>query len=246
LIDSDDPDKALAAEILVERYNLLKKGFYKTTRDNAEAKKFADAITQVFAPYKEALARTGITEPQYIHELIQWDSVVTKNPVDGIKKLMQKFNVSPDQLGVDNWNDDFTNASDYDINEVTALKKELNELKSQVANAPVVTQIRQFEEATDSEGKLLHPHFNQVKPIMGSLIQSNPNLSLDAAYNKAVKTLDLEESDSPETTVDVNKLREKVAKARKAQRSVKSTNGKLDPAQMSLAEELTARFNGLK
>lgn len=242
LIDSDDEDVAAAAGVLIERYNLLKKGFYKTTRESAEAKKLVD----VLAPVKEALQRNNIPEAQYVQNLMTWDKAITENPAKGIKQLIAQYGVKAEDLGFDSWNEDFTNDSQYDNVEISSLKQELQNLKAQLANAPVETQIKQFEQATDAEGKLAHPHFKEVRSIMGGILQSNPTFTLKQAYDKAVKTLDLEEIQEPEDAINLDKIREKVAKARKAGRSVKPATGKVDLSQMSLVEELAARFNGLK
>ncbi len=248
LIDSDDPDKALAAGILVERYNSFKKGFNKKTQEYAAVIKDHEPIVEVFKPYEDTLKKNNITKSQYISNMMKWDNLLHKDPVVGVKEIMRAFNLKPEQLGASeiNWNDDLTDTSSNGNNKVTELETQVRNLQNQLAALPIETQIRQFAEATDSEGKLKHPHFKEVQTVIGGILSSNPSLTLDQAYKKAVKTLDVKESEkAPDDAINLDKIREKVAKAKKANKGVKTSNGGIDFSQMSLADELKARFQGI-
>ena len=246
LIDSDDEDKAVAAQVLIERYNLLKKGFFKKTREYSEATKEIQPINEIFKPYETTLKQNNITKSQYIENMMKWDNLLHKDPVTGVKEIMKAFNLKPEQIAPqDIWG--LTEEDNSGNNEVSALKEQVRNLQNQLQALPIETQIRQFAEATDSEGKLKHPHFKEVQTVMGGLLSSNPNLTLEQAYKKAVKTLDIEaSSEAADHAINLDKIREKVAKAKKASKGVKTSNGGLDFSQMSLADELKARFQGIK
>ncbi len=247
LLDSDDEDKALAAQVFIERYNLIKKGFYKKTREYSESLKEVQPINEVFKPYEETLKKTGISKAQYIQNMMQWDNVLHKDPVNGVKQIMAAFNLKPEQFLSQEVNWDLTEEPSYGTNKVAELEAQVKFLQNQLAALPIETQIRQFAEATDSEGKLKHPHFKEVQSTMGGIMTSNPKLTLEQAYAKAVKTLDLEASqETSDQAVSLDKIREKVAKAKKAAKGVRTSNGGLDFSQMTLADELKARFSGIK
>lgn len=247
LLDSEDEDKALAAQVFIERYNLIKKGFYKKTREYSESLKEVQPINEVFKPYEETMKKTGVTKAQYIQNMMQWDNVLHKDPVSGVKQIMAAFNLKPEQFLSQDVNWDLTEEPSYGNNKVAELEAQVKFLQNQLAALPIETQIRQFAEATDSEGKLKHPYFKEVQSTMGGIMASNPKLTLEQAYAKAVKTLDLEASqDTPDQAVSLDRIREKVAKAKKAAKGVRTSNGGLDFSQMSLADELKARFSGIK
>lgn len=254
LLDSGDENQKAAAEIFIERYNLLKKGFYNKTREYSDKKKEFAAVDEIFKPIDGKMKELNLSKPAYIQDLVNWDKLINTNPVEGIKKLIDRAGLKPEQIfpksaNLDNidWDEDFTEDEKSANNQVTELQKTVQKLENQLANLPIETQIRQFQEAKDSEGKLLHPHFKTASPIMGGLMQSNPKLTMEQAYKKALTTLDVEDdvADTPENTLKAtNELREKVAKARRAAKGSKPSNGKPDTANMSLAEELGARIRG--
>lgn len=248
LLDSDDPDKRMAAEIMLERYNSFKKTFFEKTQQYAKETKEYKEINSVFEPVQQLMQTNGVNKADYIKNMMQWESMLARDPVNGVKAVMAKFGVKPEQI-VPRKKDDF-DFEDDDLTEDTnnvnnnyVSKQELEELRTAIANQPLLAQVAQFANATDSSGKLLHPRFEEVKPIMGQIIQTKKAATLEEAYRKAVKIFDDEQPSDNEPAVNIDKIRQKVKQARKAQKGVKTGSGKPDLSRMSIKEELMARMN---
>jgi hypothetical protein len=243
LLDSDNEELKTAAEIFIERHNSMKKTFFKKTEELANVKKELKPIVDVFAPFEQHMKNNGVDKATYIKNMVTWEMSLQQDPVNTVKRIMDKFGVKPEQIAP---RDEFDLTDGVDDDTVSKLKQELQLLKTQIANQPVLAQVRQFEEATDAQGKLLHPHFAEVKPIMGQLIQQGKAATLEDAYKKAIKTLDLSEAtvtDEPENAVDLDKIRQKLVKAKKASKGVTTKGSKSDFTSMSIKDELRARFN---
>ena len=247
LLESDNEELRVGAEIFLERYNNLKKGFYDKSQKFAEATKELKDINSVFEPFKQVMAQGGVSKAQYLQNMIQWEQALHQDPVNTVKKIMAQFNVDAKKLGFtqdyDEYNDDFTDDEDNVIlKKLEALEARNKKLESQIANQPVLTQIENFKNATTAEGKLQHPLFDEVAPLMGSIIQSGKATTLEQAYSMAIKLTD---NNAPEQTpsVDLDRIRQKVAKARKAGKGVKTSGARKDFSQMTLKEELQARLN---
>jgi hypothetical protein len=247
LLASDDPEKRMAAEILIERYNLLKKGFYNKTMEYSQKTREVKELDNVFKPYEQQMIQAGTSKTQYIQNMIQWEQMLHKDPVNGVLKVMEVFGVRPEQITPrDEFTfeeKDFTMNENYANNEMTQVKTELQNLKAYIANQPIQAQIQAFETATTPEGKLMHPRFKEVAPLMGTLIQQSGNtLPLDKAYQKAIRVLDDQDETPSSPAVDIEKLRQKVAQAKKASKSVTTKGGRPDFSKMTLQQELAARL----
>ena len=241
MLDSDDPDIQLGAELFLERYNQLKKGFYAKAQKFAEDTKKIKEVEAVFKPFKQTMEANGVSEAQYMSNMVVWEQSLTTDPVNTVKKIMQKFGVKPEQIGASDNLFDYEDDDDIITKRLDSLENENKSLKTQVANQPLQAQLESFKTATDPSGELKHPHFEEVAPVMGSLIQSGKAANLEKAYALAIRVMD-ESSEPSEPAVDVNKLREKVAKSKRAARGLKSTGGKLDYSKMSVRDELAARL----
>lgn len=253
LIESDDPKMKEAADVLLKRANDLKKGFFQKAEEFSKEMK---PIKEVFAPYEQFMKQTGLTKEQYITNMIAYEQGLAKQPVPTFRDIAQKFKIDPRQVWPElfqsnnddydlDFDEDLTQKPKNDTNEVDLLKNELSTLRNQIANQPMLEQIRQFEEATDAEGKRLHPHFAEVKQLMGQLILQGKAEDLNTAYSMATRAIGLEEDKKTqnEPSSDLDEIRRKVSKAKKASKSVNTTGTKVDTSQMSIEDELRAKFN---
>ncbi len=251
-LDSDDEKTRVAAEIFLERHNSMKKTFFKKTEELADVKKQIKPIADLFAPFEATMTANGIDKVSYMKNMMTYEMNLHNNPVATIKEIMGKVGITMEQLtGRKNdsfeFDDDLTDTSEnVKLNQrLDNLERDNTNLRTQVANQPVQAQLRQFEVATDAAGKLLHPHYAEVKPIMGQLIQQSGNtLTLDKAYHKAIKVLDVNvevETDDTSSAVDLDKIRQKVKRSKKASKGVSTKGGKTDFTSMSIKDELKAR-----
>lgn len=254
MLASDDPEIQLAAAVFSERYNNMKKGLYKNFQQNALKIKEQTHIENLFKPYEHNLKQHNITRADYITKLIDIDKRFTANPAELIKEMVSKYKLTPQQLGikVDSFDlDDEEDLTDKKNNgnneEIAQLKNEVRRLQNQVEINPIKVQVEQFASEKTPEGKLKHPHFKQVQKLMGTLISQDSNLTLDKAYVKAVKIEELDtssSSDLPETKPsNIDAIKQRIANAKKASKTVKSTGNRRDTSNMTLAEELASNWS---
>lgn len=241
LLDSEDEDMQLGASVLIERYENMKKAFYAKTKDIAEERKSIQGMNEVFKPVEGLLKQQGFTNVDFSRALINEYIQLNQNPAEKIKTWVKQYNLKPSQLGFDDY-DDF-DYNDIDEAEVREVKKENPQFTAEQIRNEI--KISQFEEATDHEGKLMHPYFSQVRATMGLLISKDPSLTLKQAYDKALKIDGFEADKEPELDefkTDFNAIRERAKKAQKASKSIKTNSGKLDFSKMTIGEELAARL----
>ena len=100
----------------------------------------------------------------------------------------------------------------------------------------VSSQLDDFRTATNEDGSLKHPHYDEVSTTMGGLMQADPDLSLEDAYPIAVRAK-LPEAMEAEARKKARK--ELIAEARKAKR--RQTSGRSGPGVPQPSEEETPK-----
>ena len=247
-LDSEDPQVVKATEVMLKRYNDLKRGFYAKSKEVAEKTKEMD---KAFAPADQILKQRGLTRESYINNILQLEQMMATNPQQGIQLLAQRYGVNlnnavqsnnntQDQYGLDEYQP-LDSEKDQEINN---LKAELKNLQAHVTNLPVQTRIEQFATATDAQGHLMHPKFNEVRHLMGALMQSTPDLTMEEAYQRAIRAADGSGSEATTQSVpdlDIKAMKQKIKKSTKAERTVQSRPVTPDYSQMSIKDEMMAR-----
>lgn len=238
-----------AQKILLERDKAFQQGYQEKAQGIA-------AITEAIEPWKDHLARLGVTPEQAIRELFAARSHLDSDPLNGILQIAQAYGVT-DQLKSRFAPE--TDDNDFIDPEVKALKQEISALKSQIeqtqsgfnqqAYSQAQQQIDSFKSATDESGELKHPYFDQVRTRMQPLVQDGK--SLEEAYAEVVWTVpefreaQLKAAKQKETEASDLKKAERVKKAKRAARGVR-TNGKADPKEgedaLSLHDTLAEAF----
>ena len=240
--DSLPPD---TKEFVLERDAHFQTGY----QEKAQA---ITAITDAIEPFKESLIRRGMTPEQAIGLLFNAQDKLDNNPLEGILQIAQSYGLA-DQMR--EYFAPKTDDEDFTDPGIKALQQDIKGLKSQIEQTnqgirqqgtnAVQGQIDTFKSATDTDGNLKHPHFEQVKTLMGSYVQGGD--TLDAAYEKAVWTIpEFRESQGKKVVEKTDEEKaQKVKQAKRAARGVK-TNGKSSPNEgteaASLHDDLTEAF----
>ena len=154
-----------------------------------ELKQFRDA----FEPFKH-LVPPGVSEAQVIQQLLNAQSVLQNNPVEGLKWLARSYGVDEKQLSATDKT--VPDADEYIDPEVRKLKEEVTQLKNHAGNQlltaennrkqAIFAEISQFKDAVDENDNVEHPHFSAVQGVMAGLLQSGRVTDMDAAYKQAV------------------------------------------------------------
>lgn len=234
-----------AQELLLTRDAQFQKGYQEKAQS-------ISAISEALEPWKDALVQRGVTADQAIRALFAAQHQLDANPLQGILQIAQSYGIQ-DQL--QNSFAPKTDEQDFTDPEIKALKTQIGQLQGQLNQTnqgiqnqnvgAVQQQIDSFSQATDESGNLVHPHFEQVKPLMAQFVQSGD--TMDQAYEKAVWTVpDFRTAQaSQKQEKSAEQKAQKVKQAKKAARGVKA-NGKADPSEgaesLSLTEMLSDAY----
>ena len=248
----NNPETKEAAEVLISRYENLRKDYHRKAGERAEFAKQVSSWDEIFDDRaKEALKARGIEAPEYVKRLLSVEQSLITNPAPTIKKLMEAYKVDPKQFVIDESNDEVV---DYDKT-ITELKKEVAQLKQgNVQNetniaarqdAEIAKQIRDFKFAIDESGEPKHPLFEEAYDEMSSLIVKGKAKTLEEAYEMSptVKLAKMQEEAERKKEIDLQEEKRKVAKAKKAAKGITNSRVvKQAPIKMSLEDRLREKF----
>jgi len=237
----ENPETKEAAKVLINRYDNLKKGFYKKADELAHTKKNLSEFDEIFDPYKDVLKQRGHTPASYVNRLLDVDRQLSVNPESVIKNLMEAYKVTPDKLGFSNDADDY-----YDNDEITQLKKEIQELKAQGARKAedegrsqqetYANMIRDFKFTVNEQGEPKYPLYEEVKEEMAILLQKGKASTLEEAYNLSptVKEKTFEQQQEMKKQLELEEARKSARRAKKASKGVKPSAGSSSAANDSV------------
>lgn len=247
----NNPETKEAAEVLISRYENLRKDYHRKAGERAEFAKQVSSWDEIFDDRaKEALKARGIEAPEYVRRLLSVEQSLITNPAPTIKKLMEAYRVDPKQFVSDESNDEVV---DYDKT-ITELKKEVAQLKQgNVQNktdiaarqdAEIAKQIRDFKFAIDESGEPKHPLFEEAYDEMSSLIVKGKAKTLEEAYEMSptVQLAKMQAEAERQKEVDLQEEKRKVAKAKKAAKGIANTRV-VKPAPEKLSFEEMFRRN---
>ena len=242
----NNPETKEAAEVLISRYENLRKDYHRKAGERAEYAKQVSSWDEIFDDRaKEALKARGIEAPEYVKRLLSVEQSLITNPAPTIKKLMEAYKVDPKQFVSDESNDEVV---DYDKT-ITELKKEVAQLKQgNVQNetdiaarqdAEIAKQIQDFKFAIDESGEPKHPLFEEAYDEMSSLIVKGKAKTLEEAYEMSptVQLAKMQAEAERQKEVDLQEEKRKVAKAKKAAKGITNTRVVTPaPEELSLEE----------
>lgn len=197
-------------------------------------------LYEAFGRYRDVLRMRGIDEATAIRAWSAVQATLDSDPVAGLRMLINQFSPKVQSALVAEFGQKGTaDNMDYDDPEVRQLKSELQSLRQQneqnnsryhqLRQQEALDQVRQFKEATDEKGALLHPHFDAVNDEMRALLQTGVVHDLQTAYDKAVWSLpayreEFASKERREAEQLAAKRREEAAQ--RAKKAGKSVNGK--------------------
>ncbi len=220
-------------------------------------------LKEAFGQYRDVLKLRGIDEATAIRTWTAAQSMLDADPVNGLKMLIQQFPVTvKDQLLQQFGQADAQTFDTDDTDpEIADLRRQLREseqrsqqYQSQMrtdAQQEAMTKVKNFREATDEGGALLHPHFEKVSGYMQALISSGQAKDLEAAYDEAVWTLPeyrQEFADKEAKAAEKAEAKKREEAAKKAKKTATTVTGKSStpppPAQpKTLRDELAEAWN---
>lgn len=267
-------------DVVLHRQEKLLKAFYDSTDKNALLEKESESLktgneewNKLLDPWRPQLTAAGMTEQQYIGDILNGVRNLQQNPAAVIKDLMGAYKVSAADLGINTGQsedlDEFDGQVDPKVTElettVDKLTKRLDDdaaTRVQQQNQSVQDEVAAFKSAVDSDGNLLHPHFDESRDEMGILMQTGKAKTIPEAYEMSPtvrsKGLDVKDpKDEPQKDAalkevnELNELKERrtqAAKAKKAGKTIKSGSGSATNHLngLSLRDELKAGLQAMQ
>lgn len=161
--------------------------------------KYAE-IEEILAPRRDALARDGLTEAGYLRQLTALSDFAGKDARGFVQWFMQQRGIDPAEFiqQPDESEVEFDDPVYQRLAQSNAqLQQKLDNLErtiqnqqltsEQTAQQRLVSEIESFGKAADDKGRLQHPYFDQVKPLMGSIMRAGRASDLKTAYDMACR-----------------------------------------------------------
>lgn len=154
-------------------------------------------VDRIVEPYKQALQANGQTPAQWLGSLVAEASILQKDPVAGLSRLMQNLGVTVDDL--QNQGPSTVDPVVAELSQrLTAVEQEKQ--RAVEASRRAVTQrlanaVNSFSSEADASGAPKFPHFEKVKqemaPLVDAALAANPHADprqvLEDAYGRAVR-----------------------------------------------------------
>lgn len=146
------------------------------------AAKSWDQVGQLLAPHRAELAAAGMSEQQYVSNLVNADKYLRDDPVKAMNWLCQSY-LGCDVMQLADWmaeNNQQPAAVDPVKQQLAALQHEIQTLKAMPQQQARVAADKQIQDWSKDK-----PDFATVRPLMAALVKQNPEASLDDLYEQA-------------------------------------------------------------
>jgi hypothetical protein len=235
----------------LSREDEVQKGFSKHGQELAAFKKDRESFDEIFGNLDQELQLNGLSRPQFVKQLVAWNDFIARDPVTALRQLAGRFKVDLKTLTENP-------ASTTDPQVRTALSK-IDELANKLtareqsdlerAREQRRAAVEEFATAKGADGKPLRPYFDDVAEDVARLLRADRRLSLDTAYNKALRINDAvwEKEQAAKAKADADKkLNEQKGRVDKARRASVGSSGEGNGAAKpkTLREELEQQFAG--
>lgn len=172
---------------------------YQGVQKVAEKAAYADRLEDIVSPYKAAITAEGSTPEQTIQGMLNTAYLLRGN--DPNQKVMMAVEMASKygfinelfahftQTGQNNQQQAFNPATMQLQQEVDGLKQTLQQQQEQQQSAEqneAVSAVQAFATEAKEDGSLVHPYYENVRELMGILLESGKQQTLDGAYNAAL------------------------------------------------------------
>ena len=185
-----------AKKWLLGRHKAMEADYTRRTQELAGTKRLQESLDEVFKPFKQDMELAGVTMEAAIRQLVAAHAKLRSDPAGGIKWLAESYGI--DLKGVTEGAAAADPAGESPT--VKALRQQVDSLTGQLKtltgaqndqqlNAHM-SQVQQFAEEKDDQGKPKRPYFDEVAQDVARLIRAaradNQAITLQEAYDSAV------------------------------------------------------------
>lgn len=176
-----------------------------------EAARKHEALEEVISPRRDAWARNGMDETTAIKQLLALSDYASQSPAEFARMFVQQHSLTPDVLfgeeagqangkatAEGSGDDDYTDPEIANLKgHISKLEKQVEDLggtlqtreqqEQQAHRERINREIEEFSTAKDEKGNLKRPYFEDVKGLMGTLMQTGQASDLQNAYDMACR-----------------------------------------------------------
>lgn len=158
-------------------------------REGEISAKLAEGSTlgRVMEPYRAQIEQAGLTIDQYVGNVMQNVVALRQHPLQALAHLANQYldAQSARQLG------SYLLGDEYDHSEEVGSQARGPDPHTQAQLQQIQTQLalqeyERFKGAKDEAGKPIYPHVDDVRQEMMAELRIDPNLSYEAAYQRAI------------------------------------------------------------
>lgn len=172
---------------------------FRGVQQVAEKAHFADEINNLIEPYRATITAEGSTPEQTIQGMLNTAYLLRSN--DPMQKVQMTINLAAQHGYLNELFAHFTqggqNGQQPQFNpqhtlleqEVQTLKQALEQQQQQqmkTEQSEAISAIQSFSTEANEDGSLAHPYYENVRELMGVLIESGQQQTLEGAYNAAL------------------------------------------------------------
>lgn len=156
-----------------------------------------EGISEALEPVREEMALAGIDEVTGVRALIAAHQFLQRDPAGAIRHLAKQYGADLSALAAGQSKpaepEYLDEAAGKKIGELTSRLDQIEQAKQAEAQgrqrdqqSKVIAEVEAFRTATAEDGAPAHPHFDKVRVAMGVMIQADPKMTMDQAYEAAV------------------------------------------------------------
>lgn len=207
-----------------ELHKDLQGGFTKKSQEFAAFEKDVKEVLGQLGQVTQGKFKSMGELTTYISSMQNFESELKQNPQRTLLVLMNSLGITLEQLAQYQ-----PNAAEEAMRPI---RQEILKLQNLVGKQGAVRQssdapandttdpknvIETFRNARDNKGNVLHPHFDKVARVIGSIIEGNTYEDLEKAYNQAIQVLpEVREAAEKAAAAKAQREQADVAKAKRA------------------------------
>jgi len=230
-------------EAWMNQYKEFQSGFDQKAQEFAGYRRQADPIMEVLQPHMQQMQQQGIHPAQAIQQLLAYQQGLQSDPINTIAQIAQSAGISLEDVVLGATQPDPNQQIQQQMHNMQAQMQAQFDQQQRAQQVGSLTQeLETFAALQDSDGNLLHPHFDKVQQDFVGFINSGMARDFQTAYDKAVAVNPDIQAELTQSTAKKSAV-SKISAANKAKKAgsrvkAKSSDGEIEDGDMNLHDLL--------
>jgi len=166
------------------------KGLDAKFQEIAGFRREREQIDELFAPLARDLELQGVSRIQFMQSLVGAHKFFLEKPREAALWVLNQYGVDPKTLTEEPAADPRLANVDQRFQKLETTFNGFVEGQQRAAQQENLSRVQQFAAAKDDKGQPAHPYFDEVSSDILALMRTNPGMTLEVAYPKAVRMND--------------------------------------------------------